>query len=107
MVDLPRELQQEAVDRGMKLVSSSYPVDWITIYLGGQYYMPGRPQVQARVPWTNKKVRQAMNMAVNAKELLDTIFAGKATPTYVTGWLPISEELEPGVDDAIRSALRL
>ena len=91
MVDLPRELQQEAIGRGMKLVSSSYPVDWITIYLGGQYYLPGDPKFKPEVPWTKKQVRQALNMAVNRKELLDTIFAGKATPTYVSGWLPISE----------------
>jgi len=95
MVDLPRELQQEAINRGMKLVSSSYPVDWITVYLGGQYYMPGDPKFKPDVPWTNKKVRQALNMAVNRKELLDTIFAGKATPVYVTGWLPISEGWNP------------
>ena len=95
IVDLPRELQKEATGRGMKLLSSSYPVDWISIYFGGQYYLPGDPKFKADVPWTNKKVRQAMNMAVNRKELLETIFAGKATPTYVSGWLPISEGWNP------------
>jgi ABC-type transport system substrate-binding protein len=91
VVDLPRELQKEALNRGMKIFSSSQPVDWMTVYLGGQYYTPGDPKFQANVPWTNKKVRQALNMAVNRQELLETIFAGKATPVYVTGWLPISE----------------
>jgi peptide/nickel transport system substrate-binding protein len=95
IVDLPRELQQEAIGRGMKLFSSSQPVDWMTVYLGGQYHMPGDPKFQANVPWTNKKVRQALNLAVNRKELLDTIFAGKATPVYVSGWLPISEGWNP------------
>src|SRR5918992_4301018 len=83
IVDLPRELQKEATGRGMKLLSSTNPVDWISIYFGGQYYLPGEPKSKADVPWTNKKVRQAMNMAVNRKEVLETIFAGKATPTYV------------------------
>jgi peptide/nickel transport system substrate-binding protein len=91
IVDLPRELQQEAISRGMKLVSSAQPVDWISIYFGGQYFLPGDPKFDPKVPWTNKKVRQAMNMAVNRKELLETIFAGKATPVYVSAWLPISE----------------
>jgi len=95
VVDLPRELQQEAATRGMKIFSSSQPVDWMTVYLGGQYYMPGDPKFQANVPWTNKKVRQALNMAVNRQELLKTIFAGKATPVYVSGWLPISEGWNP------------
>jgi peptide/nickel transport system substrate-binding protein len=95
VVDLPRELQKEALNRGMKIFSSSQPVDWMTVYLGGQYYTPGDPKFQANVPWTNKKVRQALNMAVNRQELLETIFAGKATPVYVSGWLPISEGWNP------------
>jgi peptide/nickel transport system substrate-binding protein len=95
IVDLPRELQKEAMSRGMKLFSSSQPVDWMTIYMGGQYYMPGDPKFKPEVPWTNRKVRQALNMAVNRQELLDTVFAGKATPVYVSGWLPISEGWNP------------
>jgi ABC-type transport system substrate-binding protein len=95
MVDLPRELHQEALKRGMKFTSSSQPVDWISVYLGGQHYLPGEKKFDPKVPWTNKKVRQAMNMAVNRQELLETIFAGKATPTYVSGWLPISEGWNP------------
>ena len=70
-------------------------MDWISIYFGGQYYLPGDPKFKANVPWTNKKVRQAMNMAVNRQELLETMFAGKATPVYVSGWLPISEGWNP------------
>jgi len=95
IADLPRELQKDAINRGMKIFSSSQPVDWMTVYLGGQYYLPGDPQFKPDVPWTNKKVRQALNMAVNRRELLETIFAGKATPTYVSGWLPISEGWNP------------
>jgi peptide/nickel transport system substrate-binding protein len=95
VVDLPRELQQDAVSRGMKLVSSSQPVDWMSVYIGGQYYTPGDAKFKPELPWTNKKVRQALNMAVNRQELRDTIFAGKATPVYVSGWLPISEGWNP------------
>ncbi|MGH8065455.1 MAG: ABC transporter substrate-binding protein [Candidatus Entotheonellia bacterium] len=95
MVDLPRELHKEAINRGMKFVSSTQPVDWISVYFGGQYYLPGDEKFQANVPWTNKKVRQALNMAVNRQELMETIFAGKATPAYVSGWLPISEGWNP------------
>jgi peptide/nickel transport system substrate-binding protein len=95
IVDLPRELQQEAINRGMRLFSSTQPVDWISVYFGGQYYVPGDPKFKSDVPWTNKKVRQALNMAVNRKELLETLFAGKATPAYVSGWLPISEGWNP------------
>jgi ABC-type transport system substrate-binding protein len=95
VADLPRELQKDALQKGMKIYSSSFPVDWITVYMGGQYYLPGDPAFKAEVPWTKKQVRQAMNMAINRKELLNTVFAGKGTLTYVTGWLPVSEGWNP------------
>jgi ABC-type transport system substrate-binding protein len=95
IVDLPRELQKDALSRGMKIFSSSQPVDWMTVYFGGQYHTPGDPKFQANVPWTNKKVRQALNLAVNRQEILKTIFAGKGTLAYVSGWLPISEGWNP------------
>jgi peptide/nickel transport system substrate-binding protein len=91
IADLPRELQKDALKKGMKIFSSSFPVDWMTVYLGGQYYMPGDPAYKADVPWTKKPVRQALNMAINRKELLNTVFAGKGTMTYVTGWSAQSE----------------
>ena len=93
--DLPRELQKDALRRGMKIVASSFPVDWMTVYLGGQYHIPGDPKFKPDVPWNKKQVRQAMNIAVNRKEMLDSIFAGKGTYTYVSGWLPISEGWNP------------
>src|ERR671922_2583510 len=79
----------------MKLMSSALPVDWISVYFGGQYYLPGDEKFQPNVPWTKKKVRQALNMAVNRKELLETLSAGRAEPAYVSGWLPISEGWNP------------
>ena len=39
----------------MKIISSSQPVDWMTVYFGGQYYMPGDAKFQKDVPWTNKR----------------------------------------------------
>jgi len=95
IVDLPRELQKDALSKGMKVISSSQPVDWMTIYFGGQYYIPGDPKFQANIPWTNKKVRQALNMAVNRQEIIRTIFAGEGKLAYVSGWLPISEGWNP------------
>jgi ABC-type transport system substrate-binding protein len=95
IADLPRELQKDAIKKGMKIFSSSFPVDWMTVYLGGLYFMPGDPALKADVPWTKKPVRQAFNMAINRKELLNTVFAGKGTPVYVTGWSTQSEGYNP------------
>jgi len=95
IADLPRELQGDALKKGMKIFTSSVPVDWMTVYMGGQYYLPGDPAFKADVPWTKKKVRQALNMAINRKELNSTVFAGKGTPVYVTGWSEQSEGFNP------------
>jgi len=95
IADLPRELQKDALKKGMKIYSSSFPVDWMTVYLGGQYYMSGDAAFKPDVPWTKKKVRQALNMAINRKELLSTVFAGKGTMVYVTGWSEKSEGFNP------------
>ena len=95
IADLPRELQKDAVKKGMKIFSSSFPVDWMSVYLGGQYYLPGDPAFKPDTPWAKKGVRQALNMAINRKELLNTVFAGKGTYAYVTGWSVASEGYNP------------
>jgi ABC-type transport system substrate-binding protein len=93
--DLPRELQKDAVKKGMKIHSSTFAVDWMTVYLGGQYYMPGDTAFKPDVAWTKKPVRQALNMGINRKELLNTAFAGRGSMAYVTGWNEQSEGYNP------------
>jgi peptide/nickel transport system substrate-binding protein len=95
IADLPRELQKDALKKGLKIYSSSFPVDWMTVYFGGQYYTPGDPAFKPDVAWTKKPVRQALNMAINRKELLNTVFAGKGSAVYVTGWSNQSEGYNP------------
>src|SRR5262245_55556948 len=91
IVDLPRELQPEALNRGMKILSSKLATDWETIYFGGQYYTPGDPKFKADQPWNDRRVRQALNMAVDRQELRATIFRGKGAPIDVSG---LEESLE-------------
>ncbi len=95
VVDLPRELQGEALKRGMKIISSSLPSEWLSIYLGGMYFIPGDPKFKADVPWTDRRVRQAMNMAINRQELVDNLFKDKGTPMYVSGFAPHLEGYNP------------
>jgi ABC-type transport system substrate-binding protein len=99
IVDLPRELQDEALKKGMKIFSSQLATDWLSVYFGGQFHVPGDPKFKADVPWNDKRVRQALNMAVNRKELLATIFKDKGRfmyvsgfQTYLEGWNPSWEE---------------
>ena len=95
VVDLPRELQAEAINRGMKILSSSLPSEWLSVYFGGQYHIPGDPKFKAEVPWTDRRVRQAMNMAVNRNELMDNLFKDKGSPMYVSGFAPFLEGWNP------------
>jgi len=94
-VDLPRELQGEAMKRGMKIISSSLPSEWLSVYLGGQYRTPGDPKFKPDVPWHDRRVRQAMNMAFNRTELVDNLFKDKGTPIYVSGFAPHLEGWNP------------
>jgi peptide/nickel transport system substrate-binding protein len=94
-VDLPRELQGEALKKGMKIISSSLPSEWLSVYFGGQYHIPGDAKFKADVPWNDKRVRQAMNLAVNRKELEDSLFKDKGTPMYVSGFAPFLEGWNP------------
>ena len=93
--DLPRELQQKALDRGMMILSSQLATDWLSVYFGGQFYLPGDPKFQAEVPWHDKRVRQALNMAVNRQELMATIFTGKGDRMYVSGFQSYLEGWNP------------
>ncbi len=93
--DLPRELQQKALDRGMKILSSQLATDWLSVYFGGQFHLPGDPKFQAEVPWHDKRVRQALNMAINRQELMATIFTGKGDRMYVSGFQSYLEGWNP------------
>ena len=107
IADLPRELQKDALKRGMKIYSSSFPVDWMTVYLGGQYYLPGDAAFKKDVAWTKKPVRQALNMAINRKELLQTVFAGKGTRRLRDRLVRQVRGLQPGVGQPLRPDVRL
>ena len=86
VADLSRQLQDEALNKGMKILNSQIPVDWLSVYMGGQYYIPGDPKASDAVPWRDKKVRQALNMAINRDEMLASIFKGKGKLVYVSGF---------------------
>ena len=93
--DLPRELHKDAIAKGLKRFSSSLPVDWVSVYMGGQWYITGDKEFDSKAPFVKKKVRHALNIAINRKELLDTVFAGRASLAYVSLYVPGSEGWNP------------
>jgi ABC-type transport system substrate-binding protein len=101
LTEVNRDLTDEAIAKGFKLIRSRQVAQQTVIAFGGLYFgtedkatrryteyggITGR--LDPKVPWTNKKVRQAMNKAINRAELLKAFYKGRATPTYVAGFYP-------------------
>jgi ABC-type transport system substrate-binding protein len=95
IADLPRELHKDAIAKGLKRFSSSLPVDWISVYMGGLWFTSGDKDFDPKSPFAKKQVRQALNMAINRKELMNTVFAGRAELAYISLWVPDSEGWNP------------
>ncbi len=89
IVALPRDLRETAVDRGMVEWNSVLPSVQSMWWLGGQYYTT--PEIMGQDPWvgeneTAAKVRQAMNKAINRKEINDELFGGVGEEIKVWGF---------------------
>jgi len=99
LTEINRDLTDDAIAKGFKLIRSRQVAQQTVIAFGGLYFgtedkttkryteyggISGR--LDPKVPWTNKKVRQAMNKAIDREELLKVLYKGRATPTYVAGF---------------------
>jgi ABC-type transport system substrate-binding protein len=101
LTEINKDLVDNAVAKGYKLVRSRQVAQQIQVFFGGMYFgtedkTTGRytedggttGKLDPKVPWTNIKVRQAMNKAINREELLRVLYKGRATYTYVAGFYP-------------------
>lgn len=96
--DLPVDLQLDAVDKGLRLIRSRFTSNDIIIMFGGMYLSSNPKSVAAfdpTVPWVDKRVRQAMNLAINREELGNFLYSDLWEPMYVDGFHPTLE----GYDD--------
>ena len=87
-VGLSRQLQDEALERGMEVVTSSLQTEHISMYFGGMYFIPGDTDFDPDVPWTDRRVRQAMSKAINRQEILDGIYKGRGRIEFLSGFGP-------------------
>ena len=87
IVFISRDLQESAVARGMKVARSAQPALKTVLILGGMYFSDPT-KLDAQAPLVNKKVREAVNRAVNRDELNKVIFKGSGEPMLVTGYHP-------------------
>ena len=99
LTELNKDLIDDAVAKGYKLIPSRGTAQQIGLIFGGLYFgtedkQTGRytefgginGKLDPAVPWTKKEVRQAMNKAINREELLKVLYKGRATPMYVHGY---------------------
>jgi ABC-type transport system substrate-binding protein len=101
LTEVNKDLIEQLVAKGYKLIRSRGTAQQIEIIFGGLYFGTEDPatgrytehggttgKLDPKLPWTNKKVRQAMNKAINRDELLRTLYKGRARPMYVHGFYP-------------------
>jgi ABC-type transport system substrate-binding protein len=101
LTELNKDLTDDLVAKGYKLIRSRTTAQQVQINFGGLYFgtedkATGRyaehggttGKLDPKVPWTNIKVRQAINKAINRDELLKVLYKGRAKPMYVHGFYP-------------------
>src|SRR5215475_9306322 len=101
LTEVNKDLVDELVSKGHKLVRSRQVAQQIVLAFGGLYFGTDDKQTKRytedggttgkldpSVPWTKKEVRQAINKAINREELLKVLYKGRATYTYVGGYYP-------------------
>lgn len=95
--DVERALQKDAVAKGIKIVPSKTTAiahEWL---FGGLYFATA-DKLDAKQPFVDKRVRQALNMAINRKAIADAILGGKAEFMKVTRFhSQLDSALWPGI----------
>jgi ABC-type transport system substrate-binding protein len=95
--DVPRALQKDAETKGMQVLTSTQPAIQHQWYFGGLYFA-SPDKLDAKVPFVDKRVRQAMNVAINRQALADALLGGKVQPLRVEGYHPkLDSAIWPGI----------
>ncbi len=99
--DLSREVQVDAKDQGMKVVSSNNENNQSYGFFGGTYlstidsnlepWPDGHPHYTGEEPWHNPVVREAFNIAVDRQAIIDEVYFGNASSVYVPVYAPFTE----------------
>ena len=101
LTEVNKDLADALVAKGYKLIRSRGTAQQIQINFGGLYLGTEDKQTKRytedggitgkldpKLPWVDKRVRQAMNKAINRDELLRVLYKGRATLQYVHGFYP-------------------
>ena len=92
IAEVPRELHPEVLAAGLELISSTGPSMQTNIALNGLYMstVDGErdPAYNPEIPWTDVRIREAMNRALNREEMVDVLFDGRAELVTAYGMGP-------------------
>ena len=82
IIELPRALKKDVEAAGFEARRALWPGVVMFGIMGGQY-LKDRPTFGPKVPWLDTRVREAINLAVNRKALIEHVFLGEAQATTV------------------------
>jgi peptide/nickel transport system substrate-binding protein len=82
IVELPRSLKKDVEAAGFEARRALWPGAVLFGIMGGQY-LKDRPTYNPKVPWLDRRVREAVNLAINRKALIERVFLGEAQATTV------------------------
>jgi peptide/nickel transport system substrate-binding protein len=85
MATMDRSLYGQATSKGMVIYTSSAPANEVVIGFGG-FYLESSPHYKPDVPFLDKRVREAINRALDRDEINREIFGGAGEPLYVQGF---------------------
>ena len=105
LTEVNKDLTDQLVDQGYKLVKSTGPAQQVQINFTGLYfgtedesrdkYVGTTGKLDPDLPFTDIRVRQAINRAIDRETIRLELYKGRVTPTYVHGFY----EGLPGYDE--------
>ena len=96
LTEVNKDLTDQLVSRGFKLVKSTGPAQQVQINFTGLYfgtedesrdkYVGTTGKLDPDLPFTNIKVRQAINKAIDRESIKQELYKGRVTSQYVHGY---------------------
>jgi ABC-type transport system substrate-binding protein len=85
MSTMPRSLYAQATSRGMVVLQSTIPANQVVMGMGG-FFLPTKPTYDPDIPFFDIRVREAINRAINRKEIREQLFLGAGEPLIVNAF---------------------
>ena len=96
LTEVNKDLTDQLVNKGYKLVKSTGPAQQVQINFTGLYfgtedesrdkYVGTTGKLDPELPFTDVRVRQAINQAIDRETLRLELYKGRVTPAYVHGY---------------------